>query len=83
MHRVAWKWRGIQSGRKPRRRAIFSSCVHVGVRVVDEARARVRVRVRAGARVGDRVRVLCDLVRQARRGKRGEQRGVHLVRGLI
>ena len=46
LHRVAWKWRGVQSGRKPRRRAIFSSCVHVGVRVVDEARARVRVRVR-------------------------------------
>ena len=69
LHRVAWKWRGVQSGRKPRRRAIFSSCVHVGVRVVDEARARVRVRVRAGARVrarvSDRVSFACCAARSA------------------
>ena len=69
LHRVAWKGRGVQSGRKPRRRAIFSSCVHVGVRVVDEARARVRVRVRAGARVrarvSDRVSFACCAARSA------------------
>ena len=69
LHRVAWKWRDVQSGRKPRRRAIFSSCVHVGVRVVDEARARVRVRVRAGARVrarvSDRVSFACCAARSA------------------
>ena len=52
LHRVAWKGRGVQSGRKPRRRAIFSSCVHVGVRVVAEARARVRVRVGLGLGLG-------------------------------
>ena len=57
--------------------------VKVKARATARVRARVRIRVRAGARVRERVRVLCDLVRQARRGKRGEQRGVHLVRGLI
>ena len=40
----------------------------------------VRVRARARARVRERVHALCDLVRQARRGKCGEQRGVHLAR---